>query len=51
MKSINKKWLLVAIALLIAPIASAYDFEVDGICYYKNSDGTSVSVTSGDELC
>ena len=45
MKSINKKWLLVAIALLIAPIASAYDFEVDGIYYNKLSDGKSVEVT------
>ena len=33
---------------LTASAASAYDFEVDGIYYNKNSDGTSVSVTYKD---
>ncbi|MDO5771175.1 MAG: leucine-rich repeat domain-containing protein [Bacteroidales bacterium] len=39
---------LVAVAsvlLLSAATASAHDFEVDGIYYNINSDGTSVSVT------
>ena len=34
-----------AVLLLGAATASAHDFEVDGIYYKKNSDGTSVSVT------
>ena len=34
-----------AVLLLSASTASAHDFEVDGIYYNKNSDGTSVSVT------
>ena len=34
-----------AVLLLSAATASAHDFEVDGIYYEKNSDGTSVSVT------
>ena len=34
-----------AVLLLSAATASAHDFEVDGIYYNKNSDGTSVSVT------
>ena len=34
-----------AVLLLSATTASAYDFEVDGIYYKKNSDGTSVCVT------
>lgn len=33
---------------LTATVASAYDFEVDGIYYNKNSDGISVSVTYKD---
>ena len=33
---------------LITTAASAYDFEVDGIYYDKNSDDTSVSVTFKD---
>ncbi|MGN0209791.1 MAG: leucine-rich repeat domain-containing protein, partial [Muribaculaceae bacterium] len=33
---------------LTATVASAYSFEVDGIYYSKNSDGTSVTVTSGN---
>ncbi len=31
--------------LLISALSWAYDFEVDGIYYNKNSDGTSVAVT------
>ena len=34
-----------AVLLLSATTASAHDFEVDGIYYNINSDGTSVSVT------
>ena len=34
-----------AVLLLSAATASAHSFEVDGIYYEKNSDGTSVSVT------
>ena len=34
-----------AVLLLSAATASAHDFEVDGIYYIKNSDGTSVRVT------
>ena len=34
-----------AVLLLSAASASAHDFEVDGIYYDKESDGTSVSVT------
>lgn len=34
-----------AVLLLSATTASAHDFEVNGIYYYINSDGTSVSVT------
>ena len=33
-----------AVLLLSAASAMAHDFEVDGIYYNKNSDGTSVSV-------
>ena len=42
------KKLLLLLALLLAaasPSALAYDFMVGGLCYDKNSDGTSVSVT------
>ena len=35
-------WLLLA---LLPQAAEAYDFMVDGLCYNKNSDGTSVTVT------
>ena len=34
-----------AVLLLSAATASAHDFEVNGIFYKKNSNGTSVSVT------
>ena len=36
-----------AVLLLSAATASAHDFEVNGIYYNINSDGTSVSVTDG----
>ena len=39
--------LLALLMALTATAAYAWDFEVDGIYYEKNSDGTSVSVTSG----
>ena len=39
------KQLLLLFALLVPKFASAYDFMVDGLCYNKNSDGTSVTVT------
>ena len=48
MKPIPKRILLLVSVLLTAIAASAYDFEVDGIYYTKNSDGKSVSVTSGN---
>ena len=34
-----------AVLLLSATTASAYDFEVNGIFYNKNGNGTTVSVT------
>ena len=37
--------LLLAVALLLPQAAAAYDFMVGGLCYNKNSDGTSVTVT------
>ena len=36
---------LLLAALSMTPLASAYDFMVDGLCYDRNSDGTSVTVT------
>ena len=39
------KALLILFVLLVPQFASAYDFMVDGLCYNKNSDGTSVTVT------
>ncbi|MBR7051543.1 MAG: leucine-rich repeat domain-containing protein [Bacteroidaceae bacterium] len=33
------------VLLLMTTLSWAYDFEVDGICYNINSDGTSVTVT------
>ena len=39
--------LLALLMALTATAAYAWDFHVDGIYYYKNSDGTSVSVTYG----
>ena len=45
------KSILLALALMAALPASAYDFMVDGLCYDRNSDGTSVNVTyeNGDD--
>ncbi|MBO6117742.1 MAG: leucine-rich repeat domain-containing protein [Bacteroidales bacterium] len=43
-----KKILLTAVLLCAGLCAKAYDFEVNGIYYNKNSDGTSVSVTYKD---
>ena len=34
------------LALTISFPAAAYDFMIDGIYYYRNSDGKSVTVTS-----
>ena len=39
------KSFLLLFALLFSQYASAYDFMVDGLCYNKNSDGTTVKVT------
>ena len=44
MKLLYKLLLWVAIAATALP-AEAYDFMVDGICYNKNSDGNTVTVT------
>ena len=42
---------LAAVLLLSAATASAHDFEVNGIFYNKNGDGTTVSVTyKGDSF-
>ena len=53
MKQNILKSLLLALLLAMLPqVASAYDFKVDGLCYNKNGDGTSVTVTyegTGDE--
>ncbi len=37
--------LMLAVCLLVSPRASAYDFMVGGLCYNKNSDGNTVTVT------
>ena len=37
--------LLLAVALLLPQAAAAYSFMVGGLCYNRNSDGTSVTVT------
>ena len=39
-----------AVLLLSAATATAHDFEVDGIYYNMNSDGTTVSVTYSGNL-
>ena len=39
------KSFLLLFALLFSQYASDYDFMVDGLCYNKNSDGTTVKVT------
>ena len=48
----NKKTILrsvlAAVLSLVATAATAHDFEFDGIYYNKNADGTTVTVTSGD---
>ena len=41
----KKLLLLLALLLAAASPSLAYDFMVDGLCYNKNSDGTSVTVT------
>ena len=40
-----KKLLIFLAATLLSQSVSAYDFMVDGLCYNKNTDGTSVTVT------
>ena len=40
-----KPLLAVLLLALLPQAAAAYDFMVDGLCYNKNSDGTSVTVT------
>ncbi len=40
-----KSFLLALIATMLPQMASAYDFIVDGLCYNKNSDHKSVTVT------
>ena len=40
-----KKILLIALTAIWALTSNAYDFKVDGVCYNKNADGTSVTVT------
>ena len=47
-----KYWLMVtalAAALVFPLSAGAYDFKVNGLCYNKNSDGKSVTVTYENE--
>ena len=46
MKTIIKTTIIVLAVLLLAFPATAYDFMVDGLCYNRNADGTSVTVTS-----
>ncbi|MDD6140752.1 MAG: hypothetical protein PUB61_05090, partial [Bacteroidales bacterium] len=48
MKKIIKEFWILAILLSVAFSGYAYDFEVDGIYYGKNSDGKTVYVSSGD---
>ena len=36
---------MLAVCLLVSPSTSAYDFMVGGLCYNKNSDGNTVTVT------
>ncbi len=48
MKKCLPKLLLLIIGMLIGTNAHAYDFEVDGIYYNINDDGTSVEVTYKD---
>ena len=44
-KNLFKRLALITVLFLSATIASAHDFEVDGIFYNKNEDDTTVSVT------
>ena len=39
------KHLLVLLTLLLPQAAAAYDFMVDGLCYNRNDDGTTVTAT------
>ena len=49
MKQHYAKIILFCLCCLVGAKASAYDFVVDGIYYFHNGDGTSVSVTSGND--
>ena len=40
-----KSFLIACLAIMLPMQAVAYDFKVGGLCYNKNSDGTSVTVT------
>ena len=43
-----KRYLFLTLAVLLCTLsASAYDFMVDSIAYFKNDDGKSVRVASG----
>ena len=43
-----KRYLFLTLAVLLCTLsASAYDFMVDSIAYYKNDDGKSVRVAYG----
>ena len=48
MKKIVKEFWILAILLSVALSGYAYDFEVNGIYYGKNSDGKTVYVTYKD---
>lgn len=41
----NRLLVVLVIILSLPQWAAAYDFKVNGLCYNKNSDGTSVTVT------
>ena len=44
-RSLLKSLLAVLLLALLPQAAAAYDFVVDGLCYNRNSDGRSVTVT------
>ena len=44
-KLLFRRFFASLLLLAVSTLSWAYDFEVDGIYYYKNSDGTSVTVT------
>ena len=44
-KLLFRRFFVSLLLLAVSTLSWAYDFEVDGIYYDKNSDGTSVSVT------